>query len=88
MAAWRRRVPGLVLVNIAILSAVFARLFILAIVHTLLFPAIHAQYLAPLYPLVLVFVMLTLIELFRRVALCSAIGLRHPRLLSRKLRWE
>lgn len=54
----------LLILNTALIGAIFSRLVILSIIDMTSFPGLHPLYLAPLYPLLFLFSGLTLIEGF------------------------
>ena len=59
----RRKFTFLLILNTAILGAIMARLFILALIDVTSFKGINFLYLSPLFPLLLIFVVLAVVDL-------------------------
>jgi hypothetical protein len=57
-----RQVTFLWVLNTAILGAILFRLLILSYIDITSFPGLHYIYLAPLYPLLLIFIVLTVVD--------------------------
>ncbi|MCP4697145.1 MAG: hypothetical protein GY862_09890 [Gammaproteobacteria bacterium] len=73
-ACFFKQITFLFILNTAILGAVVARLLMLAIIDITWFPAVSPQYLAPLYPLLYIFIVLAVFDALQRVSFRS---LRH-----------
>ena len=59
----RRKVTSLFLINSSILLAIIARLLLISLIHVTSFPAVNVLYLSPVYPIMLIFMCLTIIDI-------------------------
>ncbi|MEK8016870.1 MAG: hypothetical protein VSS75_008375 [Candidatus Parabeggiatoa sp.] len=79
----RRQFTFLFILNTAIVGAIMARLLIIALIEVTSFPAINFRYMSPLFPFLLIFLVLTIVDLMSLATLHRGDKKHTPKSLSR-----